>query len=150
MSVKRIALASDHGGFEQKEQLKLWLQDEGYEVDDFGCFDESSVDYPDFARPAAEAVANGADDRGILVCGTGLGVMLAANKVRGIRAVNLTSPEFAELSRQHNDANVATLSGRFVSLEDNKEIARVFLATEFEGGRHERRVEKIMDIETAR
>lgn len=150
MSPKRIALASDHGGFEQKEQLKLWLQEEGYEVDDFGCHDESSVDYPDFARVAAEAVARGDDDAGVLVCGTGIGVMLAANKVRGIRAANLTSSEFARLSREHNDANVATLSGRFVSLEDNKEIVRTFLTTDFEGGRHERRVAKIMEIENAR
>lgn len=150
MSQTRIALASDHGGFEQKEQIKAWLIDEGYHVDDFGCRDESSVDYPDYARPAAEAVANGDDDFGILVCGTGLGVMLAANKVRGIRAVNLTSPEFAALSREHNDANMATLSGRFVSFDQNKEIVKVFLETDFEGGRHERRVEKIMEIETAR
>lgn len=147
MTQARIALASDHGGFEQKEALKPWLEEQGFAVDDFGCDDDSSVDYPDYAKLAARAVAQGDDDYGVLVCGTGIGMMIAANKVRGIRAANLTSPEFAKLSREHNNANVATLSGRFTSLEDNKKILEVFLGTEFSGDRHARRVEKIMSIE---
>lgn len=149
MAQLRIALASDHGGFEQKEELGPWLEDLGFTVDDFGCDSEESVDYPDYAEHAARAVAQGDDDYGILVCGTGIGMMIAANKVAGIRAANLTSPEFAKLSREHNDANVATLSGRFTSLEDNKSIIETFLDTDFAGGRHARRVEKIMTIEDA-
>ena len=149
MAQLRIALASDHGGFEQKEELRLWLEDLGFTVDDFGCDSEESVDYSDYAERAARAVAQGDDDYGILVCGTGIGMMIAANKVAGIRAANLTSPEFAKLSREHNDANVATLSGRFTSLEDNKSIIETFLDTDFAGGRHARRVEKIMTIEDA-
>ena len=107
MAQLRIALASDHGGFEQKEELRVWLDGLGYVVDDFGCDSEESVDYPDYAERAARAVAQGDDDYGILVCGTGIGMMIAANKVAGIRAANLTSPEFAKLSREHNDANDA-------------------------------------------
>lgn len=148
MAQLRIALASDHGGFEQKEALKPWLEDLGFTVDDFGCDSEESVDYPDYAKRAARAVAQGDDDYGVLVCGTGIGMMIAANKVHGIRAANLTSTEFAKLSREHNNANIATLSGRFTSLEDNKAILETFLGTEFSGDRHVRRVEKIMTIET--
>lgn len=148
MAQLRIALASDHGGFEQKEALKPWLEDLGFTVDDFGCDSEESVDYPDYAKRAARAVAQGDDDYGVLVCGTGIGMMIAANKVHGIRAANLTSTEFAKLSREHNNANIATLSGRFTSLEDNKAILETFLGTEFSGDRHARRVEKIMIIET--
>ena len=147
MAQLRIALASDHGGFEQKEALKPWLEDLGFTVDDFGCDSEESVDYPDYAKLAARAVAQGDDNYGVLICGTGIGMMIAANKVRGIRAANLTSPEFARLSREHNNANVATLSGRFISIEDNKKILETFLGTEFSGDRHARRVEKIMTIE---
>ena len=147
MAQLRIALASDHGGFEQKEELRPWLEDLGFTVDDFGCDSEESVDYPDYAERAARAVAQGDDDYGILVCGTGIGMMIAANKVAGIRAANLTSPEIAKLSREHNDANVITLSGRFVDLSANKEILKSFLSTEFGGGRHAGRVEKIMALE---
>ena len=148
MAQLRIALASDHGGFEQKEELKPWLGGLGFIVDDFGCDSEESVDYPDYAKRAARAVARGDDDYGVLVCGTGIGMMIAANKVHGVRAANLTSTEFAKLSREHNNANIATLSGRFTSLEDNKAILETFLGTEFSGDRHARRVEKIMTIET--
>lgn len=147
MSNSHIALAADHGGFEQKEQLGAWLKEQGFIVEDFGCFDESSVDYPDFAQLAAHSVAKGDADFGVLVCGTGIGMMIAANKVHGIRAANVVSPQFAELAREHNDANVITLSGRFVSLEENEKILETFLNTDFEGGRHERRVEKIMALE---
>lgn len=148
MAQLRIALASDHGGFEQKEELKPWLEGLGFTVDDFGCDSEESVDYPDYAKRAARAVAQGDDDYGVLVCGTGIGMMIAANKVHGIRAANLTSTEFAKLSREHNNANIATLSGRFTSLEDNKAILEAFLGADFSGDRHARRVEKIMTIET--
>lgn len=147
MSQLRIAIAADHGGFEQKELLKSWLETHGYSVTDFGCTSEDSVDYPDHALPAAQAVAKGDADFAVLVCGTGLGMMLAANKVRGIRAVNITSRQFAQLSREHNNANVITLSGRFVSVEDNEDILEAFLTTQFAAGRHARRVEKIMAIE---
>lgn len=147
MAKLRIALAADHGGFEQKEHIRAWLEDKGYTVDDFGCDSDASVDYPDYAELAATAVARGDDDYGVLVCGTGIGMMIAANKVHGVRAANLITPEFAKLAREHNNANVATLSGRFVAPGLNEEILETFLTTPFEGGRHERRVAKIMSIE---
>lgn len=143
----RIALASDHGGFEQKERLGAWLEEEGHVVSDFGTDSDESVDYPDFALPAALAVRDREADFGILVCGTGIGMQLAANKVHGIRAANVTDVNFAHLSREHNNCNVLTLSGRFVPFEENQRIVSEFLSTEFAGGRHERRVGKIMQIE---
>lgn len=144
----RVAIASDHGGFEQKEQLISYLKDElGCEVTDFGTTSEESVDYPDYAEPVARAVASGEDDRGILVCGTGIGMALAADKVAGVRASSITRPDFAQLFRQHNNGNVICLSGRFITLEENEEIVRVFLTTEFEGGRHAQRVAKIAKLD---
>lgn len=142
-----IALGSDHGGFEQKEELKLYLEACGHTVNDVGCFSEQSVDYPDFAVPVARAVAAGEADFGVLVCGTGIGMALAADKVAGIRAANIVRPDFAKLAREHNNANVVTLSGRFVDLETNKAIVDAFLSTAFEGGRHCGRVEKIMALD---
>lgn len=140
----RVAVGSDHAGFEQKQKLAAYIADElGYEVVDLGTTNEESVDYPDYAEKVARFVAAGEAERGVLVCGTGIGVSLAADKVAGIRASSITSPEFATLFRQHNDGNVVCLSGRFVDLDVNKEIVRVFLSTEFEGGRHTRRVDKI-------
>lgn len=140
----RVAVGSDHAGFEQKQKLAAYIADElGYEVVDLGTTNEESVDYPDYAEKVARFVAAGEAERGVLVCGTGIGVSLAADKVAGIRASSITSPEFAALFRQHNDGNVVCLSGRFVELDVNKEIVRVFLSTEFEGGRHTRRVDKI-------
>lgn len=140
----RVAVGSDHAGFEQKQKLAAYIADElGYEVVDLGTTNEESVDYPDYAEKVARFVAAGKAERGVLVCGTGIGVSLAADKVAGIRASSITSPEFAALFRQHNDGNVVCLSGRFVELDVNKEIVRVFLSTEFEGGRHTRRVDKI-------
>lgn len=147
MGSVRLSIGSDHGGFEQKAQLAAWLQEQGYEVEDRGCHGAQSVDYPDYALPVAEDVAAGRAEFGILVCGTGIGMAIAANKVKGIRAANITNPEFARLTRQHNNANVLTLSGRFVSLEDNKAIIEAFLGTPFEGGRHCNRVDKIAAIE---
>lgn len=139
----RIAIGSDHGGFEQKESLRAWLVARGHVVEDCGCDSADSVDYPDYAAAVAHAVADGRADFGVLVCGTGIGMAIAANKVPGVRAANAVSAEFARLSREHNDANVLTLSGRFVDAADNEAILDAFLSTPFAGGRHARRVEKI-------
>lgn len=143
----RIAIASDHAGFEQKQQLVPFLTELGHEVSDLGPDSADRVDYPDYAVKVAHAVAAGEADRGVLICGTGIGMALAADKVRGIRAATITSPEFADLSRRHNDLNVIALSGRFVSLEENERILKVFLVSEFEGGRHAQRVAKIMQLD---
>lgn len=142
-----ISIGSDHAGFEQKSQLADFLASCGHEVIDRGPATDDRVDYPDFALLVARDVAQGVAEYGVLVCGTGIGMAMAADKVPGIRAANIVSPEFAQLSREHNDANVITLSGRFVSLETNEEILRTFLSTEFGGGRHAQRVEKIMAID---
>lgn len=140
----RIAIASDHGGFDQKGPIIAHLEGLGHEVTDFGPKDCSSVDYPDYADPVARAVSTGAADRGVLICGTGIGMALVADKVAGVRAAPIQNVNFAHLFRQHNNGNVVCLSGRFVSLEDNLAVIDEFLATEFEGGRHVQRVEKIM------
>ena len=144
-----VSIGSDHGGFSQKRLLADHIRGMGFTVLDRGPDDETSVDYPDYAEKVALDVAHGDARFGILVCGTGIGMAIAANKVKGIRAANVTIPEFAKLSREHNDANVLTLSGRFVDPETNIEIVETFLATKFEGGRHERRVGKISDMEDA-
>lgn len=143
----RIAIASDHAGFEEKELLCDYLREEGYGVVDCGPDDDQRVDYPDFAAVVARAVADGSVDRGILVCGTGIGMAIAANKVSGIRAANVIDPRFAALAREHNDANVITLSGRFVDDATNRAIVDAFLTTGFGGGRHEGRVQKITELE---
>ncbi|MCL2503840.1 MAG: ribose 5-phosphate isomerase B [Coriobacteriia bacterium] len=140
----RVAIGSDHAGYEQKEQLKGHLASRGIDVEDVGTFSAGeSVDYPDYAFAVAARVASGDAEFGVLVCGTGLGMAIAANKVDGVRAVSVVSPKFAELARAHNDANVVTVSGRFVAEEDNKQVIDAFLGTPFEGGRHAGRVEKI-------
>lgn len=139
----KISLASDHAGFEQKQKLAAYLKEKGHEVTDRGPENDNRVDYPDFAVLVANDVASGQADRGVLVCGTGIGMALAADKVAGIRAANVVRRDFAVLCREHNDANVITLSGRFVSLEDNESILDAFLTTEFAGGRHADRVAKI-------
>lgn len=144
----RVAIASDHAGFEQKQQLVDYLKNElGEEVQDLGPENEERVDYPDFAEKVARAVSSGEADRGVLVCGTGIGMALAADKVPGVRASSITTPDFADLFRRHNNGNVVCLSGRFVDLAVNEEIVKVFLTTEFEGGRHAQRVEKIMALD---
>lgn len=143
----KLSLGSDHAGFEQKQQLVDYLVAQGHEVIDRGPDSDDRVDYPDYAVLVARDVADGIADRGILVCGTGIGMALAADKVAGIRAANIVSPQFAELCREHNDANVITLSGRFVDIDTNKEIVDVFLTTEFGGGRHGDRVAKIMALD---
>lgn len=147
MDKYRLSIGCDHGGFKQKAELAQWLEEQGYSVLNRGCDSAERVDYPDYAQLVAQDVASGAVDFGILVCGTGIGMAIAANKVRGIRAANITNVDFAKLTRQHNNANVLTLSGRFVSLEENKAIIEAFLNTDFEGGRHVGRIEKIAKIE---
>ena len=142
-----VSIASDHAGFEQKQLLVGYLRELGHEVADRGPATDDRVDYPDFAALVARDVADGKADCGVLVCGTGIGMAIAANKVHGIRAANVTSPEFAALARAHNDANIVTVSGRFVADETNRAIVKTFLETEFAGGRHTGRVEKIMALE---
>lgn len=143
----KISIASDHAGFEQKQQLVDYLLSLGHDVIDEGPDSDERVDYPDFAVRVANDVAGGLADRGVLVCGTGIGMALAADKVAGIRAANVINAQFAQLCREHNDANVITLSGRFVELEENQRIIDAFLTTEFAGGRHAGRVEKIMNLD---
>ena len=145
----KIAIASDHAGFEQKQLLLKHLADAGHNVTDLGPENDSRVDYPDFAQRVAEAVSRGCVDRGILVCGTGIGMAISANKVSGVRAVNVTNVEFAKLSREHNDSNILCLSGRFVDVEENIRCVDAFLETDFAGGRHEARVKKMMALEHA-
>ena len=144
----KISIASDHAGFDQKQQLAAFLREQGHEVFDRGPENDDRVDYPDYAELVAHDVVDGVAERGVLVCGTGIGMAIAANKVDGIRAANIVSPAFAALCREHNDANVITLSGRFVDLSANKEILETFLSTDFGGGRHAGRVEKIMALES--
>ena len=146
----RVSIARDHAGFGQKQALVGYLEAQGHDVADLGPADDGRVDYPDYAEKVARAVAGGQADFGVLVCGTGIGMAVAANKVDGIRAVNVVRPDFAALAREHNDANVLTLSGRFVSLEENESIVDAFLSTEFGGGRHAGRVAKIHDLERSR
>jgi ribose 5-phosphate isomerase B len=142
-----LAIASDHAGFEQKQQLTAWLVECGFEVQDLGPASDERVDYPDYAALVANAVVRGGAAFGILVCGTGIGMAIAANKLGGIRAANVTSPRFAALAREHNDANVIALSGRFVDLETNKQALTAFLSTPFGKGRHAERVKKIRGLE---
>ncbi|WP_286143334.1 ribose 5-phosphate isomerase B [Adlercreutzia caecimuris] len=143
----RVSIGSDHAGFEQKQALVDYLKGKGHEVVDRGPANDDRVDYPDYAAPVARDVSDGAADYGVLVCGTGIGMAMAADKVPGVRAANIINPEFAALCREHNDANVITLSGRFVPLEENERILDAFLATDFGGGRHAGRVEKIMALD---
>ena len=138
-----VALASDHAGFEYKEQIKKLLEHLEVPYKDFGTFSAESTDYPDWAHKAAEAIVAGACDRGILICGTGIGMSIIANKHNGVRAAACESTTAARLSRQHNDANVLCVGERITGWESTADIVRTFLSTSFEGGRHERRVRKI-------
>ena len=144
---RSVAIASDHAGFEQKRQLVEWMLRKGIDVHDLGPYNDERVDYPDFAVLVAREVSKGMARMGVLVCGTGIGMAMTANKFSGIRAANVTAPHFAELAREHNDANIITLSGRFVGLETNKGILEAFLSTPFGQGRHAERVQKITAIE---
>ena len=139
----RIALASDHAGYAEKERLKPLLQDLGLEVSDLGTISEASVDYPDYARKVAEEVAGGRVDQGVLVCGSGTGMAITANKVPGVRAAVAWSEETARLARQHNDANVLAIGARTTPPEQIPGIVRAWFSAAFEGGRHAERVKKI-------
>ena len=143
----RVFLGSDHAGFKMKEDLKPYFEQRGIELVDVGTNGEDSVDYPDFAELVARAVAEGDADRGVLVCGSGIGMAMAANKIDGVRAAMVTDPELARMMRLHNDANVVTLGGRYIPLRVAQQILDEFLDTEFEGGRHSRRVEKMAALE---
>jgi ribose 5-phosphate isomerase B len=144
----KIALGADHAGFDLKQQIKQHLASQaGIEIDDRGTISNESVDYPDFAREVGEDVVAKKADVGILVCGTGIGMSIAANKVPGVRAANVTSVEEAQLSREHNDANVLALGGRVLTPQKAIEIVDKWLHTNFLGGRHQRRVDKISEIE---
>jgi len=143
-----IALGADHAGWELKEALKAWLIENGHQILDFGTHSPDSVDYPDYALEVAESVASGKAERGLLVCGTGIGMAMTANKVPGIRAALCSDPFMARMSREHNDANVLTLGGRLMDGELGLEILQMWLGTEFAGGRHERRLAKIAQIES--
>lgn len=138
-----ILLASDHAGFDLKERLEAWLRREGYDVSDLGTDSAQSTDYADYAHPLAQRVSDGEASRGVLLCGTGLGMSYVANRYPHVRAAVAWSPEIAELARRHNDANVLALPARFLSEEEATQILRTWLETPFDGGRHERRVEKI-------
>lgn len=144
--MKNIAIGSDHAGFELKELLKSHLKKHFYNVLDFGTFNIDSVDYPDFAYPTAEAVASQVSDYGILICGSGIGVSIVANKVKGIRAALCCNQEMAKMARMHNNANIICLGARAISADDATKIIDTFFATEFEGGRHIARVNKIHSI----
>ncbi|MBE3554270.1 MAG: ribose 5-phosphate isomerase B [Thermicanus sp.] len=144
----RIAIAADHGGYELKELIKKMIVEElGMEVEDFGCQGLESVDYPDYALPVAEKVAAGEFDRGILICGTGIGMSIAANKVKGIRAALVHDLYSAKVTREHNDSNVLTMGGRIIGPEIAREITKIWLTSEFTGGRHTRRLDKIAAME---
>lgn len=143
----RIALGADHAGFSMKQELGRALADLGHDVVDFGTMSAASTDYPDYAARVARAVAGGSAERGVLVCSTGVGMSIAANKIHGIRAALAVNPDEVRLTRLHNDANVLTLGARYVDAATAVELIQVFLATQFEGGRHARRVAKIAELE---
>ncbi len=143
----KVALASDHAGYAEKERLKPLLRELGLEVEDLGAASEESVDYPDYARRVAEAVARGRAEQGLLVCGSGTGMAIAANKVQGVRAAVAWSEETARLARQHNDANVLAIGARTTPTDDIPRIVRAWFNARFDGGRHSARVEKIRQIE---
>lgn len=143
----KIAIASDHAGFEEKERLKPLLNELGIQFEDLGTVSPESVDYPDYARKVGEEVARGNVEQGLLVCGSGTGMAIAANKVRGVRAAVAWNEDVARLAREHNDANVLSLAARCTPFEELTKIVRAWFAAKFDGGRHTRRVEKIREIE---
>lgn len=143
----KIGIANDHSAVEMKNEIKEYLESLGYEVVNYGCDTNESVDYPLYGEKVAEAVKNGEVDRGVAICGTGVGIGLACNKVKGIRACTCSESYSAEFSRRHNNANVVTFGARVIGPETAKQIVKVFMETEFEGGRHQRRVDQLIDIE---
>jgi len=142
-TIKNIAIGADHAGFEYKETLKNYVHELGFTSNDFGTYDDSSVDYPDFAHPVASAVEENDDTFGILICGSANGVAMSANKHQQVRAALCWKEEIASLARQHNNANIVCIPARFVSIEEAKKIVKTFFSTDFEGGRHANRVNKI-------
>jgi ribose 5-phosphate isomerase B len=145
--ISTVAVGADHAGFLLKEALKGWLIDHGYQVADYGTHSAEPVDYPDYAAQVAEAVAEGKVERGVLVCGTGIGMTIAANKVPGVRAALCSDLYTARMSREHNDANVLALGGRLMGPEMALDILRIWIETGFAGDRHRRRLDKIGDLE---
>lgn len=143
MSKKLIPIGADHAGFQLKEVIREYLNGKGYEVRDFGCYSEESIDYPDFGHPVASMVEENNGMLGILICGSGNGINMTANKHQGIRSALCWKKEIAELARQHNNANILAMPARFISVDEAKEMVDVFLSTEFEGGRHQNRIDKI-------
>lgn len=144
----RVAIGSDHAGWEVKEKIIRFLTDKGYEIKDFGCTGREACDYPDFGLPVSEAVSRGEYKKAILICGAGVGMSLVANKVPGVRAALCLSPYMARMSREHNDANILILPGRIISEGDVEDIVTIFLETDFSGEeRHIRRLSKIKEIE---
>ncbi|MBR4798260.1 MAG: ribose 5-phosphate isomerase B [Oscillospiraceae bacterium] len=143
----KLMIGSDHGGFELKKAVKAHLEELGYEVVDVGCYEPASCDYPDIAREGCSRILSGECERGILICGTGIGISMAANKIRGIRAACCSDTYSAKYTRLHNDANVLCFGGRVVGDGLACEIVDAYLSVEFEGGRHQRRVDKIMALE---
>lgn len=139
----RIAIGSDHAGFQLKAKLTEVLTDLGHDVEDFGCFSEESIDYPDVAHPVCNSIESKQNEMGVLICGSGNGISMTANKHQGIRAALCWKTEIAELARLHNDANILSLPARFISVEEAINCVKVFFSTDFEGGRHQRRVDKI-------
>ena len=146
----KIAMASDHGGFALKEQLRQYVEAKGHEVKDLGCYSPDRADYPDYGIACGEAVVKGEADRGIVVCGTGIGISIAANKVKGVRCALCTDPVMARLCREHNNANMLSLGERIVGVELAKGIVDAFLSTEALGDRHSMRVDKINAYDQAR
>ena len=143
----KIAIAADHAGYEEKQRLKPVLDELGIQYEDLGTQSTESVDYPDYARKVADEVATGKVDQGLLVCGSGTGMAIAANKVPGARAAVAWNEDIARLAREHNDANILSLAARFTPFEELEKIVRAWFAASFDGGRHARRVEKIREIE---
>jgi len=143
----KIAIAADHAGYEEKEKIKATLDELGVEYEDMGTTSTESVDYPDYAKKVGEAVAKGEVEQGLLVCGSGTGMAIAANKVPGVRAAVAWNAEIAALAREHNDANVLSISARYINPEENAKIVKAFFTTGFDEGRHKRRVDKIKAIE---
>lgn len=144
----RLAIGSDHAGYDLKEAIKTWLAEMGHQVEDLGCHSPERVDYPLYAQKVAQAVIGGQAERGVLVCGSGIGVSIAANRLSGIRAALVNEPLSARLSREHNDANVVCMGARLVGPDMAREILSVFLETPFAGGRHEGRIAQIDTVPT--
>lgn len=140
---KYIPIGADHAGFQMKAEIITYLQAKGYEVEDFGCYSEESIDYPDLGHPVASKVESNTDVLGILICGSGNGINMTANKHQGVRSALCWKKELAQLAREHNNANILALPARFITTEEALEMVEAFITTPFEGGRHQRRVDKI-------